>query len=143
MRVVQRRCALYGLLIYPQRDRAGFFFSYGFYRNKVMLLPEAHRDINEPKVLLLIYVDVLHMTDEAVPGVEDAPLAQFALGGRGCWVNASRVRFMGFSLPLGGKGALLTALDYSAVRSHQAVRAAGSPLPRERNAGPIARMPIV
>jgi hypothetical protein len=83
MRVVQRRCALYGLLIYPQRDRAGFFFSYSFYRNKVMLLPEAHSDINEPKVLLLIYVDVLHMTDEAAPGVEDAPLAQFALGGTG------------------------------------------------------------
>jgi hypothetical protein len=58
-------------------------------------------------------------------------------------VNASRVRFMGVSLPLGGKGALLTALDYSAVRSHQAVRAAGSPLPIERKAGPIARMPIV
>jgi hypothetical protein len=35
----------------------------------------------------------------------------------------------GISLPFGGKGALLTALYYSAVRSHQAVRAAGFPLP--------------
>src|SRR5215211_1589488 len=53
-------------------------------------------------------------------------------GGRGCWVNTSRVRFMGFSLSLCGKGALLTALEYySALRSHQAVRAAGSPLLKE------------
>jgi len=51
---------------------------------------------------------------------------------------------MGSSLASGGKGALLTALRYnSAVRSHQAVRAAGSPLPKERKAGPIARVPSV
>jgi hypothetical protein len=85
VRGVQRRCALYGRLIYRQGDRAGFFFSYGFYRNEVVLLGEAqyptHSDIHEPKVLLVIYVDVRHMTDEAVPGVEDAPLAEFALGG--------------------------------------------------------------
>jgi hypothetical protein len=37
---------------------------------------------------------------------------------------------MGFSLLFCGKGALLTALEYySAVRSHQTVGAAGSPLP--------------
>src|SRR5215208_5625886 len=41
----------------------------------------------------------------------------------------------GASLAWGGKGALLTALYYSAVRSHQAVRAAGSPLPKERAEG--------
>jgi hypothetical protein len=85
---VQRRCALYGLLIYRQGDRARFFFSYGFYRNEVVLLGEAqyptHSDIHEPKVLVVIYVDVRHMTDEAVPGVEDAPLAEFALVGT--WV---------------------------------------------------------
>jgi hypothetical protein len=85
VRVVQRRCALYGLLIYRQGDRARFFFSYGFYRNEVVLLGEAqyptHSDIHEPKVRVIIYVDVRHMTDEAVPGVEEAPLAEFALGG--------------------------------------------------------------
>ena len=101
MRVAQRRCALCGLLIYPQRDRAGFFFSYGFYRNKVVLLAQAHKPahshINELKVLVVVYVDVNHVTDEAVPGVEDAPLAQFALGGRGWWVNSSRASFMGYS----------------------------------------------
>jgi hypothetical protein len=101
--VVQRRCTLYDLLIYPQRDRAGFFFGYCFYRNEVVLLGEAqypaHSDIHEPKVPVIIYVDVRHMTDEAGPGVEDAPLAQFALGGRGCWVKSSRVRFMGFPFP--------------------------------------------
>jgi hypothetical protein len=43
----------------------------------------------------------------------------------------------------GKKGALLTALHYSAVRSHQAVRAAGSPLPKERKVGPIAHVPRV
>ena len=50
------------------------------------------------------------------------------------------------SLALGGKGGLLTALNYySAVRSHQAARAAGSPPPKEgeRKAGPIARVPSV
>src|SRR4051794_23384848 len=55
-------------------------------------------------------------------------------GGRGCWGNASRTSFMLSSLLLGGKkGALLlTALNYySAGRSHQAVRAAGFPLPEE------------
>jgi len=53
---------------------------------------------------------------------------------------------MGFSFPFGGKGALLTALEYySAVRTHQAVGTAGSPLPslRERKAGPIAWVPMV
>jgi hypothetical protein len=71
------------------------------------------------------------MTDKAVPGVEDAPPAQFALRGRGYWVNSSRVSFMGvLSLLFGGKkGALLTALRYSAVRSHQTVETAGFPLP--------------
>jgi hypothetical protein len=54
------------------------------------------------------------------------------------------VRFMGFPLPLGGEGAPLTALEYySAVRSHQVVRTAGFPLPQERKAGPIARVPSV
>ena len=124
MRIAQRRRALYALLIDPQCDRAWFFFSYGFYRYKVVLLGKAHQssssDIHEPKVLVIIYVDVNHMTDEAVPGVEYALWRSSRCGGRGCWVNASRVRFMGFSLPLGGKGALLTALEYSAVRSHQA-----------------------
>ena len=57
-------------------------------------------------------------------------------GGRGCWVYASRVRFRGISsLHFGGKGALLTALANSAVRSHQAVRAAGLPLLKERAEG--------
>ncbi len=114
MRVVQRRRALYGLLIYLQGYRVGFCFSYGFYRNKVVLLPETHEpfphsDTDEPEVPV-VYVDVHHLTDEAGPGVENAPLAEFALGGRGCWVYTSRVRrFMGFSLPFGGKGVLLTA----------------------------------
>jgi hypothetical protein len=86
VRVVQRRCALYGLPVYRQGDgRAGFFFGYGFYRNEVVLLGEAHKpahsDVHEPKVLIIIHIDVHHMTYEAVTGVEDAPLAQFALGG--------------------------------------------------------------
>jgi hypothetical protein len=49
----------------------------------------------------------------------------------------------GASLVSGGKGALLTALAYSAVRSHQAVRAAGSPLPKEsgmRDPSPVCRV---
>ena len=45
LRVAQSRCALYGLLIYPQGDRAGFFFGYGFYRNEVVLLA---KPINPP-----------------------------------------------------------------------------------------------
>ena len=134
MRLAQSRCALYALPVYPQGDgRAGFFFGYDFYRNELVLLAQAHKPahghIHEPTGPVIVHVDVLHMTDEAAPEVEDAPLAEFALGGRGCWVNSSRVRFMGFSLPFGGKGALLTALHYSAVRTHQAVRAAGFPLP--------------
>src|SRR5215217_871600 len=56
-------------------------------------------------------------------------------GGRGCWGNSSRTSFMWSSLASGGKGAPLTALAYSAVRSHQTVRAAGSPLPKERAEG--------
>ena len=111
---------MYGLLIYPQGDRAGIFFSYCFYRNKVVLLAQAHNptrgDIHEPVVLVVVHVDVRHVTDEAAPGVEDAPLAEFALGGRGCWGKSSQVSFMGSPLASGGKGALLTALAYS-VRS--------------------------
>jgi hypothetical protein len=90
VRIAQHRCALYGLLIYREGDRAGSFFSYGFYRNKVVLLSEAQEpgycDIHELQVHVVVYVEVLHLTDEAAPGVEDAPLAEFALGGRGCWV---------------------------------------------------------
>ena len=51
--------------------------------------------------------------------------------------------FMGSSLASGGKGALLTALAYSAVRSHQAVRAAGSPLPKQsgrRGPSPVCQV---
>jgi hypothetical protein len=83
--VSQRRCALCGLPVYRQGDRAWVFSSYRFYRNKVVLLPKpqepAYFDIYEPKGPVVIYVDVLHVTDEAAPGVEDAPLAEFALGG--------------------------------------------------------------
>jgi hypothetical protein len=51
---------------------------------------------------------------------------------------------MGISLPLGGEGVLSSPRYYSAVRSHQAVETAGSPLLiRERKAGPIARVGIV
>jgi hypothetical protein len=123
VRGVQRRCALYGRLIYRQGDRAGFFFSYGFYRNEGVLLGEAqyptHSDIHEPKVLLVIYVDVRHMTDEAVPGVEDAPLAEFALvGTRVVGELKPGELHVVLSLLLGGKeGALLTALRYTTVRS--------------------------
>jgi hypothetical protein len=86
VRVVQRRRALYGVLIYLQGYRVGFCFSYGFYRNKVVLLPETyepfpHSDTDEPEVPVVVYVDVHHLTDEAGPGVENAPLAEFALGG--------------------------------------------------------------
>jgi hypothetical protein len=135
MRVVQRRCTLYGLLFYRQGDRAGFFFGYCFYGNKVVLLPEAHQrahsNIHEPKVPLIIHVDVRHLPMRRPSESMTLLWRSSRWGGRGCCVNASRVRFMGFSLPFGGKGALLTALEYSAVRSHQAVGTAGFPLPKE------------
>ena len=41
----------------------------------------AHGDVQEPKGPLVVHVDVLHVTDEAGPGVEDPPLAEFVLGG--------------------------------------------------------------
>ena len=123
MRVVQSRCALYGLLIYRKGDRAGIFFSYGFYRNEVVLLGEAQyptqSDIHEPKVPFIIYVDVRHMTDEAVPGVEEAPLAEFALGGTRVLGELKPGELHGvlFRLSGGKEGALLTALHYTTVRS--------------------------
>ena len=84
------------------------------------------------------------MTDEAAPGIEDAPLTEVVLGGTRVLGEVQPSELHGASLASGGKkGALLTALAYSAVRSHQAVCAAGSPLPKERKAGPIARVPSV
>jgi hypothetical protein len=84
VRASQLRCALYGLPIYRQGDRVGVFFSYSFYRNEAVLRAQAHKPtpsyIHELKGPLLVYVDVLHVTDEVAPGVDDAPLAQFALG---------------------------------------------------------------
>jgi hypothetical protein len=107
VRVSQRRCALYGLLIYRQGDRAGSFFSYGFYRNEVVLLPKAQEparnDIHELQLHIIIDVEVLHLTDVAKPGVQDIFLAEFVVGGLGCWWCSSPVRFMGFSFPLGGE----------------------------------------
>jgi hypothetical protein len=115
VRVAQRRCALYGLLIYRQGDKAGVSFSYSFYRYKVVLLAEAHKPahshIHELKVPVIIYVDVNHMTDEAVPGVEDAPLAEFMLRGTGVLSERQPGEVHGvLSLSFGGKGAFLTAL---------------------------------
>jgi hypothetical protein len=85
VRVAQRRCALYGLLIYRQDDRAGVFFSYDFYRNKVVLLPEVkeprYRDIRELKVPGVVYVEVVYPTDGAASGVEDLLLAEFVVRG--------------------------------------------------------------
>ena len=85
VRVAQRRCALYGLLIYRQGDGAGFFFGYDFYRNKVVSLPEVkeprYRDIRELKVPVVVYVEVVYLTDAAASGVEDLLLAEFVVRG--------------------------------------------------------------
>ena len=148
MRVGQRRGAFYGLLIYRQGDRAGRFFSYDFDGNEMMLLPEAQqpalRDIHEPQVHVVIDVEVLHLADVVVAGVEDALLAEFVVRGTRVLVVRQRVRFMGFSFPLGGeKKRNPSPRYYSAVRSHQTVRTAGLPLTQERRAGPIAHAPIV
>jgi hypothetical protein len=75
------------------------------------------------------------VTDEVAPEVEDAPLAEFALGGTRVLGVGQPDELHGASLASGGKEALLTALANSAVRSHQAVRAAGLPLPKERAEG--------
>jgi hypothetical protein len=83
--VVQRRYALYGLLIYPQGVIAGFFFGYDCYRNEVVLLSEVEeprcRDIRELKVIVVIHVEVVYLTDEAASGVEDLLLAEFVVRG--------------------------------------------------------------
>ena len=85
MRVSQLWCALYGLLIYRQGDIAGFFITYDLHRNKVVLLPEVkeprYRDIRELKVPVVVYVEVVYLTDEAVSGVEDLLLAEFVVRG--------------------------------------------------------------
>jgi hypothetical protein len=85
VRVVQRRCALYGLLIYRQSDRAGLFLSYDFYRNKVVLLPKVKQprciDIRELKVPIVVHVEVVYPTDAAASGVEDFLLAEFVVRG--------------------------------------------------------------
>jgi hypothetical protein len=62
--VLQRRCALYGLLIYRQGDVAGLFFViYDFHRNEVVLLPEVEQSryghIREPKITVVVYVEAL------------------------------------------------------------------------------------
>jgi hypothetical protein len=85
VRVGQRRGALYGLLIYRQGYRAGSFFSYGFYRNKVVLLPKTEEptffDIHELQVHVVVYVEVIHLADRASSGVEDRLLAEFLVRG--------------------------------------------------------------
>jgi len=88
VRVGRRRCALYGRPIYLEGDGAGLSFGYGFYRfyrDGVMLRAQpAHNPtrsyIHEAVVPVIVDVDVGHVTDKASPGVEDAPLAKFALG---------------------------------------------------------------
>jgi hypothetical protein len=85
VRIAQRRCALHGLLIYCQGDRAGSFFSYDFYRNQVVLRPEtqepAYSDIHELEVHVVVYIEVSHATGGADPGVEDRFLAEFVVRG--------------------------------------------------------------
>ena len=83
--MVQRRCALYGFLIYRQGDITGFFFGYYLYRHKEVLLPEVKeprcRDIRELKVAVVVYVEVVYLTDETAFGVEDLLLAEFVVRG--------------------------------------------------------------
>jgi hypothetical protein len=73
------------VLIYRQGDRAGSFFSYGFYRNKVVLLPKAQEpayfDIHELQVTVFVYVEVIHLADRTNSGVEDRLLAEFVVRG--------------------------------------------------------------
>jgi len=80
-------------------------FGYGFYRNEAVLSAQPSHNpargyVHEAVVSLLVHVDVLYVTDEAAPGVEDAPLAQLALGGTRVLGNSSRTSFMGSSLAL-------------------------------------------
>jgi hypothetical protein len=151
VRVAQRRCALYGLLIYPQGDRAGVFFSYDFYRNKVVLLPEVKEpryvDIRELKVPVVVYVEVVYPTDAAASGVEDLGPpsggvrgagdagAGGALAGSGSWGSPP--------FPSAVRRGPSPRYYSVVVRSHRSVRTAGSPHSQERRAKPIARVPIV
>jgi hypothetical protein len=123
VRIAQSRCALYGGPIYRQGDGTGLSFGYGFYRNEAVLRAQAlnpsRSHVHEAVVPLLVHVDVGHVTDEVASGVEDAPLAQFALGGTRVLGELQSDEIHGvLSLLFGGKkGALLTALNYnSAVR---------------------------
>jgi hypothetical protein len=149
VRGAQRRCALYGLLIYRQGDRAGFFFSYDFYRNKVVLLPEVkeprYRDIRELKV------PCRRLRRGCLPdrwggfrsrgppsggvrGAGDAG-AGGALAGSGSWGSPP--------FPSAVRRGPSPRYYSVVVRSHRTVRTAGSPHSQERRAEPIARVPIV
>jgi len=86
------------------------------------------------------------VTDETAPGVEDAPLTKFALGGTrvlGEWQSGEVHGLL--SLRFGGKGALLTAL-LPTVRSG-AIRPSVRPVfrypKRERRVAPIAQIAMV
>jgi hypothetical protein len=94
--------------------------------------------IHEPVVPVIVHVDVRHVTDEAAPGVEDAPLAQFALGGTRVLGNASRMSFMGPPLPRAVRSAPLPTVRSGAIRP--SVRPVYRYPKRERKAGPIARV---
>ena len=58
---------------------------YDFYRNKAVLLPQVKEprciDIHELVVPVVVYVEVVYLTDAAASGVEDFLLAEFMVRG--------------------------------------------------------------
>src|SRR5919112_6492500 len=116
VQLAQRGCAPQGLPVYPQGDGARFCFGYGFYRNGVVLLAQAHEsargDLHEPEPPVVVHVDVGHAADEVATRVEDAPLAQLALRGSRVLGKRKAAELHGVLSVLyfgGKKGALLTA----------------------------------
>jgi hypothetical protein len=85
VRVGQRRGALHGLLVHPQDERARGLIGYGFCRDEMVLLREAHEpahaDVQEPQVAVLVDVEVRHLADAARAAFEDGLLAEFLVRG--------------------------------------------------------------
>jgi len=70
-------------LIYSQRDVVRVLVGYGFGRNKIVLLSQsqqpASNDVEELQVSVVVNVEVLHLTDDSTPGVENGLLAKLVV----------------------------------------------------------------
>jgi hypothetical protein len=102
-RVRDRRGSLYGFFVHPQRDRVQGLFGYGFDRDQVVLSSQAQEpsshDVHEAQLPVVIYVEVIHVTEVPPCGGVNPAIAEFVPRGARVLVPLQPDKVHRFSFP--------------------------------------------